>query len=133
MNTEILTESFDQFATKTTPTDLALYAGIGVILWILFKDKLSPVSLFIKEIYDKFITNKNTSQSLTSSIVGVVKPESKPVNDNIFFELVSSWKKTRDLAVQSGCDKAVKVADDMFPFLSPNSCQKEESKDRVVS
>lgn len=132
MNTEILTESFDQFATKTTPTDLALYAGIGVILWILFKDKLSPVSSFVQDLYAKFVTNKPAS-SPASSVIGVVKPDSALIPDNIFFELVSSWKKTRDLAVQSGCDKAVKVADDMFPFLSPTACEKEIEKDKVIS
>jgi len=134
MNTEILTQSFDQFATKTTPTDLALYAGIGLILWILFKDKLSPVALFVKNTYEKLIADRAAPQTLGSSIVNVIKTDTKNVvsTDNTFFELVSSWKKTRDLAVKSGCDKAVKVADDMFPFLSPNSCQKEDAKDKVV-
>ena len=40
------TESFDEFASRLGPTDLALYAGAGLIISILFKDKLSPVQLF---------------------------------------------------------------------------------------
>jgi hypothetical protein len=57
-------------------------------------------------------------------------PEVKPVTvsaskEDLFFKLVVSWKQTRDLAVESGCDDAVKVADQMFPYLSPTVCGKE--------
>ena len=38
-----LTQSFEEFSSGLAPMDLALYAGIGIILWVLFKDKLSPV------------------------------------------------------------------------------------------
>ena len=34
-----------------------------------------------------------------------------------------SWKQTRDLAQKSGCKKAVEVADQMFPYLSPMVCE----------
>ena len=37
------TESFDQFSSRVSTLDLALYAGIGLVLWVLFKDKLAPV------------------------------------------------------------------------------------------
>ena len=43
----------------------------------------------------------------------------------LFFDLVVSWKQTRDLAKLSGCDKAVEVADQMFPYLSPTICSEE--------
>jgi hypothetical protein len=46
--------------------------------------------------------------------------------DDVFFKLVVSWKQTRDLAEKSGCSEAVKVADQMFPFLSPNVCAQKE-------
>lgn len=126
MNTEILTESFDQFSSKITPTDLALYAGAGIILWIMFKDKLSPVQTFITNLINKIPSKVNniatsTSQSDTS-LSETIKKE-LPGDENIFFDLVTSWKKTRDLAVRSGCEQAVKVADEMFPFLSPTLCQ----------
>jgi hypothetical protein len=50
--------------------------------------------------------------------------------EDLFFRLVVSWKQTRDLAVQSGCAEAVKVADQMFPYLSPTVCA--DKKDIVL-
>ena len=44
------------------------------------------------------------------------------------YRLKSEKKQTRDLAEKSGCSEAVKVADQMFPFLSPNVCAKKEEK-----
>lgn len=126
MNNEIFTESFDQFASRITPTDLALYAGAGIVLWILFKDKLSPVQNLITNIINKFSNKLNPNAAAQSvSLVTSTTPES---TDNVFFELVSSWKKTRDLAVKSGCEQAVKVSDEMFPFLSPTLCQTKSNK-----
>ena len=52
----------------------------------------------------------------------------EPSTDELFFALIESWKKTRDLAVKTNCTEAVKVADQMFPFLSPNGCKKIEEK-----
>jgi hypothetical protein len=131
------TETFDQFASKLTGTDLALYAGAGLILWVLFKDKLSPVQNFLNTLIKKF----NTSPSLTSGpgpLPDIVMPSVKTVvtttAEDIFFKLIVSWKQTRDLAMQCGCDQAIKVADDMFPYLSPNSCSKENKlMDQVIS
>lgn len=120
------TESFDQFASRLTPTDLALYAGAGLVIFILFKDKLklSPVQEFISslmtKVKNKTESNTNTLPSLTT--VSVVPSLSK---DDLFFDLVSSWKQTRDLAVKCGCDDAVKAADEMFPYLSPVVCAKK--------
>lgn len=114
------TETFDQFAGRITGTDLALYAGAGLILWILFKDKLSPVQKFILD-----IINKNKLETSLPNIVKTNPVVSPAVKDDTFFRLVASWKQTRDLAVESGCDEAVKVADQMFPFLSPNGCVKK--------
>jgi hypothetical protein len=123
------TESFEQFASRVTPTDLALYAGAGIILWILFKDKLSPVQKFLGDLVGGLKSKLNNG----SSVVPVVVPDVAPVavtketKEDNFFKLVVSWKQTRDLAVKSGCDEAVKVADQMFPFLSPTVCSKEKS------
>jgi hypothetical protein len=58
----------------------------------------------------------------------VVLPKAVGDKDDIFFKLVVSWKQTRDLAEKSGCAEAIKVADQMFPFLSPNVCAKKEDK-----
>lgn len=121
------TESFDQFASRVGPTDLALYAGAGLIIWILFKDKLSPVQSFLASIINK----SKSAFDKGNKIPQVVLPETvKPVvvdnknKEDSFFKLIVSWKQTRDLALLNGCDEAIKVADQMFPFLSPESCDK---------
>lgn len=115
------TETFNDFAAKVGPTDLALYAGVGVILWVLFKDKLSPVQKLVLDLFNKF--NGVKLPSVNSPLAP--KPAAK---EDLFFQLVESWKRTRDLAVKSNCPEAVKVADQMFPFLSPTACDKEEIK-----
>ena len=43
-----------------------------------------------------------------------------------FFELVQSWKQTRDLAEEIGADKAVEIADQMFPYLVPKQEENHE-------
>lgn len=120
-----ITESFDQFSSRLSPTDLALYAGVGLVLWILFKDKLSPVQEIIKNLISKFNNNK------VLPVVNVPKVDPVPSisvvkTDETFFQLIVSWKQTRDLAEKFGCVEAVKVADQMFPFLSPNVCEKKD-------
>ncbi len=123
------TESFEQFSSKLTTMDLALYAGVGMVLWVLFKDKLSPVQELILSLFKNVKGSLETKPS--SSLVPVTIPvvtETKSVNEqkDTFFKLIVSWKQTRDLAVQSGCPEAVKVADEMFPFLSPSVCEKKD-------
>lgn len=122
------TESFSEFASKTTQTDLVLYAGVGLVLWVLFKDKLSPVQKFLIGSVEKLrsVLPSNTTPKAP------VFPPSVPVlekadKEDIFFKLVVSWKQTRDLAVASNCSEAVKVADQMFPYLSPVVCGKEKA------
>jgi hypothetical protein len=116
------TQTFEEFATKLGPTDLALYAGVGLVIWVLFKDKLSPVQKLLGGLVEK-VKNASGTKSLSSvAVVPTVKPVASSKED-IFFQLVLSWKQTRDLAVQSGCDKAVEVADQMFPYLSPVVCE----------
>jgi hypothetical protein len=122
------TENFQEFSSRLSTTDLALYAGAGIILWVLFKDKLSPVQEFLLGLMNKV----RPSNSLSTPVVNVPKIEpvviSEANKDDVFFKLVVSWKQTRDLAEQSGCVEAIKVADQMFPFLSPNVCAKKEGK-----
>jgi hypothetical protein len=122
------TESFEQFSSRVTPTDLALYAGAGIILWILFKDKLSPVQKFLGDLVGGLKSKLNNGASVVPVVVPDVPPVevSKETKEDNFFKLVVSWKQTRDLAVKSGCEEAVKVADQMFPFLSPTVCSKEK-------
>jgi hypothetical protein len=125
------TESFQEFSSRLSTMDLALYAGAGLVLWVLFKDKLSPVQALLGNLLSKV---KGSAPSSSVPIVvpavdAVVLPKSVSNKaEDTFFKLVVSWKQTRDLAVQSGCSEAVKVADQMFPFLSPNVCVKKEDK-----
>jgi hypothetical protein len=126
------TESFEEFASKVGPMDLALYAGVGLVLWVLFKDKLSPVQVFLNNLINSVKGKLQSPSTPTLPVVSVPKVEPVVVDnsnkEDLFFKLVVSWKQTRDLAVQSGCDEAVKVADQMFPYLSPTVCgTKEES------
>jgi len=109
-------QKFEDFAGAVRPMDLALYAGVGLILFVLFKDKLSPVQTMILQVINK-----------AKALLGGVVPKTSAAvkaNDDVFFQLVTSWKQTRDLAEKSGCVEAVKVADQMFPLLSPNTCGK---------
>jgi hypothetical protein len=122
------TESFQEFSSKLGPTDLALYAGVGLVLWVLFKDKLSPVQKFLLSLTEKIKSGSALPVVNVPTIDPVVLPSKKNDTEDTFFKLVVSWKQTRDLAVQSGCSEAVKVADQMFPFLSPNVCNKDAVK-----
>lgn len=107
-------QTFEQFSSSLKPIDLALYAGVGLVLFVLFKDKLSPLQNLVKEVLNKIKLPKLHTSSSTIT---------KQVDDDIFFQLVTSWKQTRDLAEKSGCTEAVKVADEMFPYLSPTVCK----------
>ena len=118
------TQSFDEFSSSLGVMDVALYAGVGLVLWVLFKDKLSPVQALLVSLFDAV---KSVVPKPTGSTV-VVPPVVSPVVsaervDDVFFRLVVSWKQTRDLAEASGCSEAVEVADQMFPFLSPTVCK----------
>jgi hypothetical protein len=129
------TESFSEFSSRLGPKDLALYAGVGLVLWVLFKDKLSPVQ---KLVLNTINTVKRMVFGGSFHMPTVDVPKVDPVvlpksttdhKDDTFFKLVVSWKQTRDLAEKSGCTEAIKVADQMFPFLSPTICSdKKEDK-----
>ena len=118
------TQSFEEFSSSLGVMDVALYAGVGLVLWVLFKDKLSPVQALLVSLFD---TVKSVVPKPTRSTVVVPPVVSSVVSaervDDVFFRLVVSWKQTRDLAEASGCSEAVEVADQMFPFLSPTVCK----------
>lgn len=117
------TQSFEQFSSSLKTGDLVLYAGIGIVLWVLFKDKLSPVQKILLDLIGKF---KGTVSSTKTTIVLPNNTTITKVDDNdLFFKLIESWKQTRDLAEKVGCSEAVRVADDMFPFLSPSVCKEK--------
>ena len=122
------TQTFEEFSSGLAPMDLALYAGIGIILWVLFKDKLSPVQKIVKDLIDKVKDNTPSVPSLPDFVKEKVKTED---DSKLFFDLVVSWKQTRDLAEKSGCEKAIEVADQMFPYLSPMVCKPKEETDNA--
>ena len=118
------TQSFEEFSSSLGVMDVALYAGVGLVLWVLFKDKLSPVQALLVSLFEtvKSVVPKPTgSPVVVSPVVSDVVSAERV--DDVFFRLVVSWKQTRDLAEASGCSEAVEVADQMFPFLSPTVCK----------
>jgi hypothetical protein len=119
-------QSFDEFASSLGPTDIALYAGAAIVAWVLFKDKLNPVSLFVKQLVDKATALLGQKTSVTKPVPAATNNVVSETKEDVFFELVTSWKKTRDLAVKAECSEAIKVADQMFPYLSPNVCNEEK-------
>ena len=122
------TQSFEEFSKGLGTTDLILYAGIGLLVWVLFKDKLSPVQNLLGNLLNK-LTSKTTQSSVQDKVV-VPEVLTQSLQENtdgeLFFKLIVSWKQTRDLAVKCGCSKAIEVADTMFPYLSPNVCSKDQ-------
>jgi hypothetical protein len=124
------TENFEDFSNKLGSMDILVYGGAAIILWVLFKDRISPIQLLILNLIEqvKKISFKKSIFNITkSSVLLPSKPDIENLDnsDDLFFQLISSWKQTRDLALQCKCEKAVEVADEMFPFLSPNICNKE--------
>jgi len=123
------TQSFEEFSSSLGPTDLALYAGIGVVLFVLFKDKLSPVQKMLLDLFDQVKEMLKSKPAPAPAplvrpevfVPNVVKPEDKSDND-VFFEMVAAWKRTRDLAEQYKCEEAVKSLDDTFQYLAPTVC-----------
>lgn len=115
------TESFEQFASRLSTTDIALYAGLGIVLWVMFKDKLSPVQALLSSALTK-VKNLVPQNVTQLPLATNTKPSDKR---DMFFELITSWKQTRDLAVACGCKEAVDACDQMFSSLSPAVCGKD--------
>jgi hypothetical protein len=120
-------QSFEEFASSLGPTDLALYAGAAIVAWVLFKDKLNPVSLFVKQLVDKITSLLGQKSTVAKPVPAATNNVVLETKEDVFFELVTSWKRTRDLAVKAECTEAIKVADQMFPYLSPVVCNEEKA------
>ena len=135
-------QSFEEFSGSLQPIDIALYAGVGLILWVLFKDKLSPVQKILGSLVDNFKALLNAKPRIsipvpaathssvsynTDTIFNKVYPP--PVQEEeLFFKLIVSWKETRDLAVKCGCKEAIDVIDSAFPHLSPVTCKEKNNE-----
>lgn len=136
MKDTLFTVNYDEFSKGMNSTNLLLYAGVGLAIFVLFnKDPLNYAKSIVGLIKSKLSGVKN---SVTPLVITNTTAPSIPMSpttyepelskDELFFALIESWKKTRDLAVKTNCSEAVKVADQMFPFLSPNGCKKIEEK-----
>jgi len=110
-------ESFQEFSSKLSTTDLVMYAGAALILYVLFKDQLNPLKEWVVNIVSEF--------SKKSPISNVISSEVKN-NSKTFLDLITNWKNTRDLAETLNCTKAVETLDSVFPFLSPSSCVEQK-------
>lgn len=112
--------SLENFGAGMQPLDLALYAGVLLVVYVLFKEKIHDLLDGLKERF------KNTK--VPSSIVNDYFADDPvdELSDDPFFALVQSWKQMRDLAEENDLEKAVELADQMFPYLVPN---KEEDNE----
>jgi hypothetical protein len=112
-------ETLDTFGVGFSTTDVMLYIGVAVVVYILFQDKINPM---LKKVTEKIKKVKPPELPIDTGIF-----DSDPVTqDDIFFDLIKSWKQTRDLAEAYGADKAVEIADNMFPHLVPKEEQHEQ-------
>lgn len=119
MTEELFTQTFEDFSSNLTSTDLFLYAGAGLLLYVLFQDKLGGVKTAVADLLSK---TKNVVSSLLKS-----KPKTSTPKD-AFVDLVVSWKHTRDLAASYNCKEAVKLMDQIFPNLNPSMCKDTSTK-----
>jgi hypothetical protein len=114
-------EALENFGAGLSTVDLVLYAGLLVVLYVLFQEQINKIVNNLKNNFNSWQDNKNKTDLIP---VDVEYPDS--IQDDVFFELIKSWKQTRDLAEIYGADKAVEIADQMFPYLVPKEEDKNE-------
>jgi len=85
----------------------------------------------VQKIINDLVNNlKGTNNSIKEKVEQIIDGTTDTKSDkSLFFDLVVSWKQTRDLAEKSGCAKAVEVADQMFPYLSPMVCEDVDNEE----
>lgn len=101
--------NLENFGDSFKTIDLVLYAGVAVVVYVLFQEKIHEI---LNKIKDSIKKNKQTIPYFPPE-----EPDIEP--DDVFFALIQSWKQTRDLAEEYGAYKAVEIADQMFPHLVP--------------
>lgn len=112
-------EALDNFGAGLSTTDVMLYVGVAVVVYVLFQEKINAV---VKTVLEKVKKVKTPALPIDTGLF-----ENEPeTQDDIFFDLIKSWKQTRDLAEAYGADKAVEIADEMFPHLVPKDEQDEQ-------
>ena len=108
--------NIDNFGAMPSTLDVCLYLGVLIVVYVLFQDKLGPVKEFISNFLRKAKPTRNTE--VVAIDENVVADEIHSESE-LFFQLIRSWKLTKDLAEQYGANKAVEIADQMFPHLIP--------------
>ncbi len=108
--------NIDNFGAMPSTLDVCLYLGVLIVVYVLFQDKLGPVKEFISNFLRKAKPTRNTE--VVTIDENVVADEIHSESE-LFFKLIRSWKLTKDLAEQYGANKAVEIADQMFPHLIP--------------
>ena len=112
-------EALDNFGAGLSTRDVMLYAGVAVVVYILFQDKVNAV---VKTVIEKVKKVKTPKLPIDTGLF-----DNEPATqDDIFFDLIKSWKQTRDLAEDYGANQAVVIADEMFPHLVPKEEQDEQ-------
>jgi hypothetical protein len=115
-------QSFEEFSKGLTNTDLMVYGGAALILFVLFKDQLTPLKTWVVNLYNNLISKIKTDGTVATPTNPVTTTKT---NDSDFLKLIASWKNTRNLAEVMGCVEAVKILDSAFPHLGPHECEKE--------
>ncbi len=113
-------EALDKFGAQLTTLDFVLYVGLAFVLYILFQDQINDILRKLKNNFASWKTNNRHKIDLVPIEI------EDSIQDDVFFDLVKSWKQTRDLAEIYGADKAVEIADQMFPYLVPKEDKKDE-------
>tara|TARA_B100002019_G_C21200064_1_gene563530 strand:+ start:646 stop:1020 length:375 start_codon:yes stop_codon:yes gene_type:complete len=108
--------NIENFGAMPSTLDVCLYVGVLIVVYVLFQDKLGPVKEFITNFLRKARPTRSTE--VVTIDENVVADEIHSESE-LFFKLIRSWKLTKDLAEQYGANKAVEIADQMFPHLIP--------------
>ena len=117
----MMVHNLETFGAGIKTVDVLLYTGVAIVVYVLFKEQVH--SLFNKV---KDSLNKTKTPNLPSVDMGDYNNLEPDTQDDIFFQLIMSWKQTRDLAESYGANKAVEIADQMFPHLVPGEQNHDE-------
>lgn len=117
-------QSFEEFSKGLTNTDIMIYGGAALVLFVLFQDKLSPVKDYLVSLYNNLLNKAKTNTETVNA--PITAPAIKMNNDNDFLKLIGSWKNTRNLAENMKCKEAVRILDSAFPHLGPHECEEGE-------
>lgn len=109
----------ENFGVGSKPLDVFLWVGVLIVVYVLFQEKINPLLATIKE---KLLSVWNKKRSVVPDLDISLESD----HSDVFFDLIKSWKQTRDLAEAYGADKAVAIADEMFPHLVPKEEENEE-------